>query len=254
VWLIIAVRLLIPFSPSIGSVAPITIPSIDSNVQIIVPAPVSTSTPSQPTHLPTQPTALVNPGIVAPHAVSVSELFPIIWLMGLIIFFSYYVVGYSLFRKSVLRFSEGVEDDHTLDLWSHIKQEMGIKDHIELVRSRKVKSPMILGFFKPMFLLPCASYNDYDRQLIMKHELIHYLHHDVWNKLVLLLANAVHWFNPLIYVVRWRFYADVELACDSELVYGSDITFRKQYGETILAAIHKGNNGGTEFSTYFMGE
>jgi len=33
-------------------------------------------------------------------------------------------------------------------------------------------------------------------------------------------SNAVHWFNPLVYVMRYRSNADIEMACDSELVEG----------------------------------
>jgi len=87
----------------------------------------------------------------------------------------------------------------------------------------------------------------------MKHELIHYKHKDIWNKLLLVVANAVHWFNPLVYVMRWRLNTDIEMACDSEVVEGSDAEFRKQYSETILSAIHKGRVKETVFSTYFYG-
>jgi len=79
---------------------------------------------------------------------------------------------------------------------------------------------MITGFVKPIFLLPYVEYSEADLELIMKHELIHYKHKDIWNKLVMVVANAVHWFNPLVYVMRYRSNADIEMACDSELVEG----------------------------------
>jgi len=253
VWLIIAVRLLIPFSPSMPGEAPITIPSVSQNVQIPVPLPANTNLSEQTNIIPTQPTPVVTPNSSMVRTVTLADLLPVIWLIGAILFMAYYFAGYVVFRKSTMRFSEIVEDEQTLATFSQMKQEMGIKGNIKLIRSKKVQSPMITGFVKPIFLLPYVEYSEADLELIMKHELIHYKHKDIWNKLVMVVANAVHWFNPLVYVMRYRSNADIEMACDSELVEGTDTEFRKQYSETILSAIYKGNERQTVFSTHFYG-
>jgi len=253
VWLIIAVRLLIPFSPSIAGEAPVTIPSVSQNVQIPIPLPANTNLSEQTNIIPTQPTPVVTPNSSAVRTITLADLLPVIWLIGAILFMTYYFAGYIVFRKSAMRFSEIVEDEQTLATFSQMKQEMGIRGNIELIRSKKVQSPMITGFVKPIFLLPYVEYSEADLELIMKHELIHYKHKDIWNKLVMVVANAVHWFNPLVYVMRYRSNADIEMACDSELVEGTGTEFRKQYSETILSAIHKGRERETVFSTYFYG-
>lgn len=252
-WLIIAVRLLIPFSPSMPGEAPITIPSVSQNVQISVPLPANTNLSEQTDIIPTQPTPVVTPNSSMVRTITLADLLPVIWLIGAILFMAYYFAGYVVFRKSTMRFSEIVEDGQTLATFSQMKQEMGIKGNIKLIRSKKVQSPMITGFVKPIFLLPYAEYSEADLELIMKHELIHYKHKDIWNKLVMVVANAVHWFNPLVYVMRYRSNADIEMACDSELVEGTDTEFRKQYSETILSAIYKSNERQTVFSTHFYG-
>jgi len=253
VWLIIAVRLLIPFSPSIAGEAPVTIPSVSQNVQIPSPLPANTNLSEQTNIIPTQPTPVVTPNSSAVRTITLADLLPVIWLIGAILFMTYYFAGYIVFRKSAMRFSENVEDEQTLATFSQMKQEMGKKGNIELIRSKKVQSPMITGFVKPIFLLPYVEDSEADLELIMKHELIHYKHKDIWNKLVMVVANAVHWFNPLVYVMRYRSNADIEMACDSELVEGTGTEFRKQYSETILSAIHKGRERETVFSTYFYG-
>lgn len=253
VWLIIAVRLLIPFSPSMPGEAPITIPSVSQNVQISVPLPANTNLSEQTNIVPTQPTLVVTPNSSMVRTVTLADLLPVIWLIGAILFMAYYFAGYVVFRKSTMRFSGIVEDEQTLATFSQMKQEMGIKGNIKLIRSKKVQSPMITGFVKPIFLLPYVEYSEADLDLIMKHELIHYKHKDIWNKLVMVVANAVHWFNPLVYVMRYRSNADIEMACDSELVEGTDTEFRKQYSETILSAIYKSNERQTVFSTHFYG-
>jgi len=253
VWLIIAVRLLIPFSPSIGSEPAVTIPSVSQNVQIAVPLPANTNIGTHPDTMPTQPTPVVTPNSTVVNTITLADILPIVWIIGVLAFMAYYITGYLVFRKSVMRFSEVVEGDQGISILNRVKQQMNIRGNIELIRSKKVQSPMITGFIRPIFLLPYVDYSEEDLVLIMEHELIHYKHKDIWSKLLMVSANAVHWFNPLVYVMRWRLNTDIEMACDSEVVEGKDGEFRKQYGETILSAIHRGNESGTVFSTYFYG-
>jgi len=54
--------------------------------------------------------------------------------------------------------------------------------------------------------------------------------------------------------MRYRSNADIEMACDSELVEGTGTEFRKQYSETILSAIHKGRKERQYFPLIFTGE
>jgi hypothetical protein len=118
---------------------------------------------------------------------------------------------------------------------------------------KKAQRPMMTGFFKPLLLLPDLDYSDADLKVILKHELIHYRSRDIWYKLLMVCANAVHWFNPLVYLMTTASNRDIEMACDSELIKDSDSVFRKQYSETILSAIHNGNQRQMAFSTYFYG-
>ncbi|WP_081743162.1 M56 family metallopeptidase [Acetivibrio clariflavus] len=85
----------------------------------------------------------------------------------------------------------------------------------------------------------------------MKHELIHYKHHDILYKAVFFLARSVHWFNPFVRLMN--FYANIALEsyCDDCVVKNKDISFRENYGKVILASIKGGKRAGTAFSTYF---
>jgi len=100
VWLIIAVRLLIPFSPSIAGEAPVTIPSVSQNVQIPIPLPANTNLSEQTNIIPTQPTPVVTPNSSAVRTITLADLLPVIWLIGAILFMTYYFAGYIVFRKS----------------------------------------------------------------------------------------------------------------------------------------------------------
>lgn len=255
-WLVLAVRLLIPFAPS-SQQAPIEIAPASQSITLTAPAQTGTPAPraSQTAARPAQtaPAATQAFSSPAPRTMTLNEILSLIWVSGIALFLLYHLSGYFIFKKSVLRFSEPVEERHTAELWNEVKKGMGISRNIRLLACKKTQSPMMFGFFKLFLLLPDLDYSDADMKIILKHELIHYARRDIWYKLLMVCANAVHWFNPLVYLMAATSNRELEMACDSELVKGSDSAFKKQYSETILSAIHKGNQRRTMFSTYFYG-
>lgn len=248
VWLVLAVRLLIPFSLSLPQ-TPIEIILPSQNIEFKVPVQNTTASPlSDNTAVP----QAVKDSTAA-GTITLNEILSILWVLGIAVFMLYHLAGYFLFKRSVLRFSRPVEDEQITGLWCEVKEEMKISQNIRLLSCKKVKSPMMTGFFKPILLLPKLALSSSDLKIILKHELIHYKRGDIWYKLLLICANAVHWFNPLMYFMTAMSNKNIEMVCDSEVIRDSDISFRKQYSETILSAIHKGSLRRTSFSTYFYG-
>ena len=52
---------------------------------------------------------MVTPNSSAVRTITLADLLPVIWLIGAILFMTYYFAGYIVFRKSAMRFSEIVE-------------------------------------------------------------------------------------------------------------------------------------------------
>lgn len=257
VWLILAVRLLIPFSPSFPQ-APIEITPVSQNIEFKVPvqksadsAPYVSQKVVQQAEKPLA--ASSESSSPASRTVTLNEILSMVWVLGIALFMIYHFIGYFIFKESILRFSKPIEDKHTVALWLEIKKEMKISHNIRMMVCKKAQSPMMTGFFKPLLLLPDLDYSDADLKVILKHELIHYRSRDIWYKLLMVCANAVHWFNPLVYLMTAASNRDIEMACDSELIKDSDSVFRKQYSETILSAIHNGDQRQMAFSTHFYG-
>jgi len=87
-------------------------------VQIPIPLPANTNLSEQTNIIPTQPTPVVTPNSSAVRTITLADLLPVIWLIGAILFMTYYFAGYIVFRKSAMRFSEIVEDEQTLATFS----------------------------------------------------------------------------------------------------------------------------------------
>ena len=60
---------------------------------------------------------------------------------------------------------------------------------------------MVTGFFQTVLLLPREDYSEQELEMIIRHELVHYKRHDIAYKMLLMFAVAVHWFNPLVWIM-----------------------------------------------------
>ena len=250
VWLLVAVRLLIPFNPSLPQ-APIQLAAPAQHVTVNVPARETTVLPPQMGNPVSSPVATPVP--VTRATVPLTTILSLVWILGIAAFLLYHFMGYFLFRRAVRRFSRPVEDERTLAIWNAVRREMHVVRPIQLLSCKKVQSPMMTGFFHPVLLLPDTDYSDTGLHMILKHELVHYKRGDIWYKLLMICANAVHWFNPLVYLMVTASNQDLEMSCDSAVIQDADTASRKQYSETILAAVRKGKMRQTAFSTYFDG-
>lgn len=98
----------------------------------------------------------------------------------------------------------------------------------------RVRSPFILGLFRPRIYLPSALAEP-ERSFAAAHERAHLRRLDpLWKLLGWLLLSA-HWFNPLAWLAYALFCRDVEAACDERVVRGLDEEGRRAYARALVA-------------------
>jgi WD40 repeat protein/beta-lactamase regulating signal transducer with metallopeptidase domain len=88
---------------------------------------------------------------------------------------------------------------------------------VALRQSRAVTSPLTLGLFRPVILLPVGwrSWSAQQSALILAHELAHVRRRDFLAGLVAELAVCVCWFHPLVYWLASRLRLEQEYAADA---------------------------------------
>ena len=74
----------------------------------------------------------------------------------------------------------------------------------------------------------------------------------LWTKWVFLLAQSVHWFNPLVHILAKKANLDLENACDDTVLKGKDRLYRKAYG-TVLLDVLTNQTHAVPLSTHFIG-
>lgn len=281
VWLAVAVRLVIPFNLSLPQ-APVSLTAEDRavawNTEAAAPTPVpAVSLPPaesamlwEEAPVLTQEEAQNPPLVLSPQgeasvpeptsvqtvtadpALTVHTLAALIWLAGGAAFLVWQLAGYARFRLRVRRWRSPEEDPEVSALFERLAAEAGVGD-LTLARCAAVPAPMVTGLLCPVLLLPPAPLTGDALEAVLRHEITHVRRRDLWYKLLLLLARAVHWFNPLVHLMARRACRDLEIACDEAVVAGQDAAFRARYGRAVLDAVEAGQSARAPLTTYFHG-
>lgn len=165
------------------------------------------------------------------------RLLAIVWIAGVLIFAGWQLYHYLAFHYVLKKSSHPAERDTLLAVFAGQKQSLGITRDIQLRVTPAADCPMLAGFLRPALYLPDEALNAQDAAFIFRHELTHYKRGDLWLKLALVAARAVHWFNPLVHLLARFAQEDIELACDDAVVRGMDVAARRAYGKTILRSV-----------------
>ena len=145
-------------------------------------------------------------------------------------------VSYVRFRRTVRRWRSGVARGDYRALLQDTARSLNVTAP-EMFVCEAISTPAVTGVLHPQLLLPHEHYDSSDLRYILRHELCHLKRRDMLLKLVLLAANAMHWFNPVVYLMLRQADEDIELACDSAATDGLDRAERAAYSRTLLAAV-----------------
>ena len=101
---------------------------------------------------------------------TVSHALISVWVLGIIIqTFRFFTAYFSALRK--LERQKYAAEDSLVKLFRETKAKFGIHKDIGLTHSPRVKSPMLIGFRKPIVYLPEADYTGEEYECISRHEL-----------------------------------------------------------------------------------
>ena len=112
-----------------------------------------------------------------------------------------------------------------------VKNAIPYKENVRLCE--ELDSPFLFGWIHPMIYLP-TSMEEAQMKYVIEHEKSHIARGDHYAKLVGYLLLAVYWFNPLLWIAYVMFCKDVERACDERVIAGFDVEERKGYAEALL--------------------
>ena len=253
-WMAFSIRLLIPASLSFA------LPSWGAEIQKATEAALPSAAQMGQAEAPVfvdvlhmGPTAgFAAPAELSHGYMSAGEGIALLWLIGAVCFLLAHV-GIHVFHMRFLRaHSEIVCGGGQQALLEQIRKELHVRRNLPVWICGKVDSPMLTGLFHPTLILPRTEFSQEQQMFIFRHELAHYKRRDLWTKWVFLLAQSVHWFNPLVHILAKKANLDLENACDDTVLKGKDRLYRKAYG-TVLLDVLTSQSHAVPLSTHFIG-
>lgn len=175
----------------------------------------------------------------------------LLWAVGTFVFLAWHLFQYLHFLSAVKRWSEDIKSSDVLEQFALAKAKLGIRNHITIKSCACIKTPMVIGLLHPVGLLPQIDFSQDELPLILKHELVHYKRKDLWYKALMMLALAIHWFNPVVHLMVRAVLTLCEISCDEEVLRGIDTKGRVRYGEAIISVVRNGSAYQTVLSTNF---
>jgi beta-lactamase regulating signal transducer with metallopeptidase domain/Tol biopolymer transport system component len=264
-WLVLLIRMVLPWAPSSRLSLFNLIPSWDQQAQPQQPSETaerqesseasrtSRTTEATSSQKPKPDVAMQEQTTVKPITLADSQnaskgrlaplrqVLPALWLLGAIVIGAYVLVS-DLALWRIVKRDRPLVNQAMLELLEECKAQMGVQTLAAIVPSSQIRSPGLFGFIRPRLLLPPEMIETATRdemRYVFLHELAHLKRHDIYLGWLTSLLQVLHWFNPLVWFAFYRMRADRELACDALVLARTGEGESQQYGQTIVGLLRR---------------
>ena len=159
-----------------------------------------------------------------------------IWMLGVLVILGVAVVRDMRFRRKLARLPLNRDRQLTARV-DDVAHALRLTRAPRILITEASTVPSVTGLLSPVLLMPRDWESQFDADeldSILRHELLHLKHHDLWLNWFAALVNALHWFNPLVWLAVARCQEDRELRCDERALSIASSEQRIAYGRTLL--------------------
>lgn len=260
IWLVVAVRLCVPIQLSLPGrmeVMQIQVPSVQSGTREVLAQRTPDYFVPKETNEPIQQPSVERTQAVSEEKTDMFDFllaYPyVLWLCGVLGFLAWQGWKYYDFRRMLKRSRRNILDASVLDTYYSLCREMGMEKRPAIYFCEALPSPLCVGFFQTTVYLNSEEREPAEMRLILKHELTHCKRKDLWFKGILLLARALHFFNPFVHGMARLAEKDMELSCDLAVMADCGMAEREAYSMAILRTVRETKSKNMQMSTAFSG-
>ena len=247
IWLIVLLRLLLPFGPEVSLLGS-TYRAMDQAItQAPSPPPQSAPDISEDELTPAVGAERADENRQAETWTAVQPLRDVgelllhqIWLVWLVAALGLLIRKITIYQGFIRYVKAGmtpVSDIEKLDQLSAGAERAGVGKPVELCVNPLISSPLLIGAFRPCVVLPRADIPEKEFWYIALHELTHYKRRDMFYKWLVQVTVCLHWFNPLVYLMSREITRACEFSCDEAVLTKMGCDNAQDYGKTLLNAM-----------------
>lgn len=160
-----------------------------------------------------------------------------IWLIGAIMIFLFFVATYV---RSYKEFQTAIPVKNNVYLNEWLRNNK-LKRTVQIAVSDKVTAPLTYKLIKPVIIFPKSTDWEDERslQFVLAHEYVHIKRLDVLWKIILTVILALHWFNPLVWIMFYIVNRDIELSCDEKVIRQFGDKAKSEYALALINMAEK---------------
>ena len=240
-WMIAALRLLLPFSIPLPFNIHIGLDVFSDVVQELPSGNIASTLPGD-----SPPSYDIGTAVPSPATEHIST-FEILWLVGVLLLAIYFSISYF---RSMRKFRMSIPDNTPyIQNWLTAHQ---ISRPLAVRSSDLISSPLTYGILHPVILLPKKL--DRNDQVALKyvltHEYVHIRRFDAITKILFAAVLCIHWFNPFVWVMYVLANRDIELSCDAWVIRMMGEKKRSSYA-LMLIKMEERRNGMSALCSHF---
>ncbi len=138
------------------------------------------------------------------------------WALGVLILSTWHIGSW--FKVQLLKFRSILDLPVTLTRkWRSLAEQLGINRRIQFLKSKLVKVPTVIGWLRPVILVPASMISGMDSeqlQAVILHELAHIRRYDYLVNLIQIGVETIYFFHPAVWWVSSKIRLERENCCD----------------------------------------
>ncbi|MBL7112244.1 MAG: hypothetical protein ISS19_09925 [Bacteroidales bacterium] len=160
-----------------------------------------------------------------------------LWILGLL-FVSLRLTGSTVIAWRYKRTNLAPIPDRVLERFNLLVDRLNISGRVRLLGSKLAKNPMVIGYLKPVVLLPVSAISHIPcEQLdaILVHELAHIKRHDFLINVFQNIVELLMFYHPVVWYLNYQIRKERENCCDDLAVaFGGSLTYARA-----LSTVHE---------------
>jgi bla regulator protein blaR1 len=148
-----------------------------------------------------------------------NEHLPVIvvfWMLGVLVL-SLRFLGALVYLQRLRHAQNQNIENHWQERLYAIKAKIGVQKSVELMESALIKVPMVIGYLKPIVLLPIGTVNALSAaevEAILAHELAHIKRNDYLVNLIQSVIDVLFFYHPAVWWMSNTVRTERENCCD----------------------------------------
>ncbi|MGM0586877.1 MAG: M56 family metallopeptidase [Bacteroidota bacterium] len=138
------------------------------------------------------------------------------WVVGLFLMAMRLIGGFA-YVQWIRHYKATPAGDQIQEKMERLKTRLGINEQVELLKSVRVKVPMVIGWMKPAILLPTSMLTGLtveQIESIIAHELAHIRRYDYLINIFQLIVETLFFYHPMVWWMSNQMRIEREHSCD----------------------------------------